>query len=89
MLDVVSYFVAAPYCVKSHLTLLIREAEPSLAPPGSELKGEWTVEAVVADIPGGPPKADSTSPVPFFHVLERLKTTKREGWRRFGIDRSG
>ncbi len=25
--------------------------------------------------------------MPFFHMLERLKTTKREGWRRFGIDR--
>lgn len=25
--------------------------------------------------------------MPFFHLLERLKTTKREGWRRFGIDR--
>lgn len=23
--------------------------------------------------------------MPFFHLLERLKTTKREGWRRFGI----
>ncbi|CZT12506.1 hypothetical protein WAI453_008928 [Rhynchosporium graminicola] len=45
----------------------------------------WTVEAVVATLPGGPPTTDSTSPVPFFHLLERLKTTKREGWRRFGI----
>jgi putative hydrolases of HD superfamily len=24
--------------------------------------------------------------MPFFHMLERLKTTKREGWRRFNID---
>lgn len=24
--------------------------------------------------------------MPFLHLLERLKTTKREGWRRFGID---
>lgn len=32
------------------------------------------------------PKTDSTSPVPFFHMLERLKTTKREGWRRIGIE---
>lgn len=32
-----------------------------------------------------PPEEDSSSPVPFFHLLERLKTTKREGWRRFGI----
>lgn len=23
--------------------------------------------------------------MPFFHLLSRLKTTKREGWRRFGI----
>jgi putative hydrolases of HD superfamily len=34
-----------------------------------------------------PPQTNSTSPVQFFHLLERLKTTKREGWRRFGIDR--
>ena len=26
-----------------------------------------------------------TSVVPFLHLIERLKTTKREGWRRFGI----
>jgi putative hydrolase of HD superfamily len=45
----------------------------------------WSVEAVVAAIPGGPPETHSSSPVPFFHMLERLKTTKREGWRRFGI----
>lgn len=31
------------------------------------------------------PIPNSSSPVPFFHILERLKTTKREGWRRFGI----
>lgn len=28
---------------------------------------------------------NTASPVPFFHLLSRLKTTKREGWRRFGI----
>lgn len=27
-----------------------------------------------------------SSPIPFFHLLERLKTTKREGWRRLGIE---
>lgn len=32
------------------------------------------------------PQMHSSSPLPFFHVLERLKTTKREGWRRFGIN---
>lgn len=31
------------------------------------------------------PQTNTSSPVPFFHLLERLKTTKREGWRRFGI----
>lgn len=45
----------------------------------------WSVEAVVANLPGGAPVENSTSPVPFFHMLERLKLTKREGWRRFGI----
>ena len=53
-------------------------AAKNISPP-------WSVEAVVATIPGGAPQTDSTSPVPFFHMLERLKTTKREGWRRFGI----
>lgn len=28
---------------------------------------------------------NTNSPVPFFHLLERLKTTKRAGWLRFGI----
>ncbi|MBE7181244.1 MAG: HD domain-containing protein, partial [Terriglobus roseus] len=32
-------------------------------------------------------QTNTSSPVPFFHLLERLKTTKREGWRRFGIDK--
>jgi len=50
-------------------------------------KEPWSVEKVAAAIPGGPPASDTESPVPFFHMLERLKTTKREGWRRFGIDR--
>ena len=57
------------------------------APNGSTTKQRWSVEEVIASIPGGPPATDSESPVPFFHILERLKTTKREGWRRFGIDR--
>jgi len=53
----------------------------------SSAKEPWSVEAVVATIPGGAPAPQSSSPVPFFHMLQRLKTTKREGWRRFGIDR--
>ncbi|KAI4280046.1 MAG: hypothetical protein L6R38_004761 [Xanthoria sp. 2 TBL-2021] len=32
-----------------------------------------------------PPPSDPTTPVPFLHILERLKTTPREGWRRFSI----
>ena len=27
-----------------------------------------------------------TSPIPFLHLLERLKTTPREGWRRVKVD---
>lgn len=34
---------------------------------------------------GGAPASGTDSPVPFFHMLTQLKTTKREGWRRFGI----
>jgi len=45
----------------------------------------WTVDKVTATIPTGKPMEGSPSPVPYFHLLERLKTTKREGWRRFGI----
>ncbi|KAI9692892.1 MAG: hypothetical protein M1822_004886 [Bathelium mastoideum] len=32
-----------------------------------------------------PPEINPSSPIPFFHILERLKTNKREGWRRFGL----
>lgn len=39
---------------------------------------------VLADLSISTP-SNLTSPLPFFHLLERLKTTKREGWRRFGI----
>lgn len=45
----------------------------------------WSVSAVIRDLPNAP-VANSSSPIPFFHYLERLKTEKREGWRRFGIN---
>ncbi|OGE53692.1 hypothetical protein PENARI_c007G06588 [Penicillium arizonense] len=45
----------------------------------------WTPQSVLSTLPH-PPEENSTSPVPFFHLVERLKTTKREGWRRFGIN---
>ncbi|KAL2012517.1 hypothetical protein VTN00DRAFT_42 [Thermoascus crustaceus] len=53
---------------------------------GSEtpLNPVWTTQDVLSTLPH-PPEENSASPVPFFHLLERLKTTKREGWRRFGI----
>ncbi|KAJ2969123.1 hypothetical protein NQ176_g8837 [Zarea fungicola] len=47
----------------------------------------WTVEKVIKELPGDAPVEGSNSPLAFFHILERLKTTKREGWRRFGIER--
>lgn len=52
-----------------------------------KIPGDWTVPKVLATIPNGAPTESSSSPVPYFHLLERLKTTKREGWRRFGIAR--
>ncbi len=55
--------------------------------PASKVSGTWTVDKVIATIPTGKPTEDSSSPLPYFHLLERLKTTKREGWRRFGIAR--
>jgi len=51
----------------------------------SSADNSWDVEIEAAKIPGGAPDVGSESPIPFFHMLERLKTTKREGWRRFGI----
>ena len=47
----------------------------------------WSVEKVLDTIHPERPATNSSSPIPFFHILERLKTNKREGWRRFGITR--
>ncbi|KAB8349773.1 hypothetical protein FH972_023787 [Carpinus fangiana] len=54
------------------------------AAPSVEL---WTPQSVIASLPAhsAPSSTGSASPIPFFHMLSRLKTTKREGWRRFGI----
>ncbi|KAI9797913.1 MAG: hypothetical protein M1825_005682 [Sarcosagium campestre] len=52
----------------------------------SQSTGEpWSVESKLSSLRESPPKTQTTSPVPFFHMLTRLKTTKREGWRRFNI----
>ncbi|KKA27697.1 hypothetical protein TD95_002361, partial [Thielaviopsis punctulata] len=54
--------------------------------PTPKIQGEWTVEAALQKATKGEkPEENSDSAVPFIHILERLKTTKREGWRRFGI----
>ncbi|KAK3306271.1 HD domain-containing protein [Chaetomium strumarium] len=52
-----------------------------------KVEDPWTVEKALATIDR--PAEGSTSPVPFFHLLERLKTTKRAGWMRFRIQRGG
>lgn len=54
-------------------------------PTTGDAQKQWNVEEVAASLVGGAPESGTESPVPFFHLLERLKTTKREGWRRFGI----
>ncbi|KAI7090640.1 hypothetical protein KC356_g1319 [Hortaea werneckii] len=53
--------------------------------PNSAAHQQWTPHTVLSTLPD-PYPANPTTPIPFFHLLERLKTTKREGWRRFGID---
>lgn len=55
--------------------------------PNPTIAGPWTVEKVLETISTGKPVEGTSSPVGYFHILERLKTTKREGWRRFGINR--
>ncbi|KAK3352585.1 HD domain-containing protein [Lasiosphaeria hispida] len=55
--------------------------------PVPKVAGTWTVEKALDTITVGKPTQGSSSPVPYFHMLERLKTTKREGWRRFNINR--
>ena len=55
--------------------------------PIPSVAGDWTVDKVLETIPTGKPTEGTSSPLGYFHLLERLKTTKREGWRRFGIDR--
>ncbi|KAL9058930.1 MAG: hypothetical protein Q9162_001487 [Coniocarpon cinnabarinum] len=52
----------------------------------AEAEKKWVPAIVLEQIPvSSRPQGHTKSPIPFFHILERLKTTKREGWRRFGI----
>ncbi|KAI5854267.1 HD domain-containing protein [Tricharina praecox] len=45
---------------------------------------DWTLPKVLATIPK-PVTSASSSPLHFLHIIRRLKTTPREGWRRFDI----
>ncbi|KAF5023485.1 hypothetical protein F66182_4436 [Fusarium sp. NRRL 66182] len=49
----------------------------------SETGGPWTVEKVLS---GNDLVHAFDSPISFFHLLGGLKTTKREGWKRHGIN---
>ncbi|KAI9655865.1 MAG: hypothetical protein M1829_000467 [Trizodia sp. TS-e1964] len=59
-----------------------------LVPTSGSVRDPWSVESALAASSTTLPETGSTSPVPFFHFLERLKTTKREGWKRFGVEHS-
>ncbi|KAK4161075.1 HD domain-containing protein [Cladorrhinum sp. PSN259] len=61
-------------------------SQPDVAEvPVPVITGPWTVDKVLDTLPDGKPVEGSVSPLAYFHILERLKTMKREGWRRFGI----
>ncbi|KAK6356647.1 hypothetical protein TWF718_000987 [Orbilia javanica] len=47
-------------------------------------KDAWSVSKVLNPLPT-PPTSPSSSPIAFLHVIERLKTNAREGWKRHGI----
>lgn len=71
----------------TRLTVPVTEFEHAKTMPHTSLlpkPNPWSVPAVLRDLPNAPIPS-STSPIPFFHYLERLKIEKREGWRRFGI----
>ncbi|KJZ77842.1 hypothetical protein HIM_03019 [Hirsutella minnesotensis 3608] len=56
--------------------------------PTPKVSGPWSVDKALETLPEQSRSSKGTSsPLAFFHMLERLKTTKREGWRRFGIER--
>ncbi|KAK4554531.1 hypothetical protein LTR86_008385 [Recurvomyces mirabilis] len=72
----------------------VEEAPQTNAPPNDKsglltpsqiVEPQWTPETVLSTLTPRP-QPSTTSPLPFMHLLTRLKTTKREGWRRFGID---
>ncbi|KAK6429408.1 hypothetical protein LTR95_014445 [Oleoguttula sp. CCFEE 5521] len=46
---------------------------------------QWSPQTILSTL-RHPPKPHPSSPLPFLHLLQRLKTTPREGWRRFGLN---
>ncbi|KAF3938915.1 hypothetical protein ABW19_dt0200494 [Dactylella cylindrospora] len=46
-------------------------------------KDVWSIPKVLNPMPTPPNSA--SSPIAFLHVIERLKTSHREGWKRHGI----
>ena len=44
----------------------------------------WNITAALNQL-GIVPEEKASDFVPFWHILERLKTTKRTGWKRHGI----
>ncbi|KAH8429742.1 HD domain-containing protein [Aspergillus melleus] len=54
--------------------------------PRERAGAQWTPQTVLSTLPHPPPTNTSPStPIPFFHLLERLKTTPRSGWVQVGI----
>lgn len=76
-----------PFRISTRLLKHLTEFEVAKTMPHTSLlpkPNPWSVQAVLKDLPDAP-QAGSSSPVQFFHYLQRLKIEKREGWRRFGI----
>ncbi|KAG8531720.1 uncharacterized protein KY384_003352 [Bacidia gigantensis] len=72
------------------LTTSSAPSNPQTASPPitASQTSQWTVESALSSFPLTPSfKPQPSTPIPFFHLLERLKTTPREGWRRFHIKR--
>jgi len=57
-----------------------------MAANGSVDGEKWSVHSALTDNGFYPPTTPSTkSPVQFFHLLGRLKTTRRQGWLDYGL----
>ncbi|KAL8651976.1 MAG: hypothetical protein Q9226_004460 [Calogaya cf. arnoldii] len=59
-----------------------------LRTPSLKKKTSANEDTIVLTTLPSPPPANPTNPMPFLHIIERLKTTPREGWRRFSIPSS-